>query len=158
MRVLVSSTLGVACAVSTLYAAQSSRPAGGVDPCALVTKQEAAAAVGEAVGDGKPTTVVTNGPAMQGGGSCQFESPSSAHYVKINLYRYPEQIAAAYRQRCSRKETAPSIGDVACWYDSNHKELQLLNGTTSLAIQISRSGDASEALKKVAKQAADRLP
>ena len=145
--------------VLTIGAAQSPKSGVGVDPCSLVTKQEAAAAVGGAVGDGKSTVVDTKtSPAMLGGGSCQYESPSSTHYLKINVYRYVPQVAAAYRKRCAQKETVPGIGDVACWYDSKHGELQLLKGTTSLAIQINRSGDASDALKTVARQAAARLP
>jgi len=140
------------------YAAQGKTGSkAAIDPCSLVTKQEAAAAVGETVADGKPTVVDTsNSPAMQAGGSCVFES--TTRYLKVNMYRYTPQIAAAYRNRCAKKETVPGIGDVACWYDSKHAELQLIKGVTSLAIQVNRRGDATEALKTVAKKAADRLP
>ena len=49
------------------------KPATGIDPCVLVTKQEAAAAVGEAVGEGKSTVVDTKGnPGLQAGGSCVY--------------------------------------------------------------------------------------
>jgi hypothetical protein len=129
------------------------------DPCSLVTKQEAAMAVGEPVGDGKSTIVDTKGnQGLQGGGSYAFEAPSTTHYLKVNLYRYPPAIAAAFKNRCAQKETVPGVGDVACWYNANHQELQLLKGTTSLSIQISRRGDAAEALKTVARAAASRLP
>lgn len=150
------------CAAAAAVHAQpqaGSKPATGIDPCALVTKQEAAAAIGEAVGEGKSTVVDTKGnPGLEAGGSCAYESPSTVHYLKLNMYRYPPQIAAAYRKRCAQKEQVPGLGDVACWYDASHAELQLLKGTTSLSIQLRRNGDSSEALKTVAKKAVDRLP
>jgi hypothetical protein len=149
------------CAGSAYAAQVKTAPKGGtaIDPCSLVTKQEAVAAVGESVADGKSTIVDTStSPAMQGGGSCVFDSPSTPRYLKVNMYRYTPQIAAMYRSRCAKKETVSGIGDVACWYDSKHAELQLIKGVTSLAIQLNRSGDATAALKTVAKKAADRLP
>jgi hypothetical protein len=154
-----SATLALLAVPAVCGAQSASKSAADVDPCALVTKQEAAAAVGEAVADGKSTIVDTkSSPAMQGGGSCVFDSPSTAHYLKVNMYRYTPQIAAAYRSRCAKKETVPGISDVACWYDSKHTELQLIKGVTSLALQLSRRGDPAEALKTVAKAAASRLP
>jgi hypothetical protein len=135
------------------------KPATGIDPCALVTKQEAAAAVGDRVGDGKSTVVDTRGnPGLQAGGSCAYESPSSVRYLKLNMYKYPPNIAAIFGKRCAQKEQVTGLGVVACWYDSKHTELQLLKGTTSLAIQLQRSGDATEPLKTVAKKALERLP
>jgi hypothetical protein len=134
------------------------KPAARVDPCSLLTKAEAAAAVGAAVGEGKSTIVdASKTPGMETS-SCQFESPTTTHGIKLNLYRYAPSVAQAFRTRCARKETVPGIGDVACWYDSNHTTLQLLKGTTSLSIALSRSGDAAEALKTIARKAVERLP
>jgi hypothetical protein len=134
------------------------KAAARIDPCSLLTKAEAAAAVGGAVGDGKSTMVdASQTPGMETS-SCQFESPTTTHGIKLNMYRYPPSAAQAFRTRCARKETVPGLGDVACWYDSNHITLQLLKGTTSLSIALSRSGDAAEALKTIARKAVDRLP
>ena len=153
-------TVFVLVAVPAAGLSQSApKPATGVDPCSLVTKQEAATAVGESVSDGKSTVVDTKGSAgLQAGGSCAFDAPSSAHYLKVNMYKYPPTIAAAFRSRCAQKETVAGIGEVACWYNASHQELQLLKGTISLSIQLSRRGDAAEALKTVAKLAVSRLP
>ena len=58
----------------------------GLDPCSLVTKQEAATAVGESVSDGKSTVVDTKDSAgLEAGGSCAFDAPSSTHYLKVNM-------------------------------------------------------------------------
>jgi hypothetical protein len=134
------------------------KPAARVDPCSLLTRAEAAAAVGAAVGEGKSTIVdASKTPGMEGS-SCQFESPTTTHGIKLNLYRYAPSVAQAFGTRCARKETVPGLGDVACWYDSTHTQLQLLKGTTSLSITLSRSGDAAEALKTIARKAVDRLP
>jgi hypothetical protein len=136
----------------------AAKAAARIDPCSLLTKAEAAAAVGSAVGDGKSTIVdASQTPGMETS-SCQFESPTTTHGIKLNMYRYPPSAAQAFRTRCARKETVPALGDVACWYDSNHTQLQLLKGTTSLSIALDRSGDAAEALKTVARKAVDRLP
>jgi hypothetical protein len=132
---------------------------GDINPCALVTRREAAAAVGAAVGEGKSTVVDTKGnPGLQAGGSCVYESSSSVRYLKLNVYRYPPQVAAIYGRRCAQKEQASGLGVVACWYDARHTELQLLKGNTSLAIQLQRTGDATEPLKTIAKIAVERLP
>jgi len=129
-----------------------------IDPCSLLTKAEAAAAVGTAVADGKSTIVDSSQTQGMEGSSCQYESPTTTHGIKLNMYRYSPSFAQAFRTRCARKETVPGLGDVACWYDSNHTTLQLLKGTTSLSIALSRSGDATEALKTIAKKAVERLP
>ncbi len=108
------------CAAVHAQTRSTSKPAAAIDPCTLVTRQEAAAAVGEPVGDGKSTVVDTKGnPTLEGGGSCAYDSPSSVHYIKVNMYRYPASIAAAYRKRCAQKEQVPGVVDVACWYDSD---------------------------------------
>ena len=53
----------------------ASKASGGFDPCALMTRQEAAAAVGEAVGEPKPI-VPGSGGAMPGVNvtACAFTS------------------------------------------------------------------------------------
>ena len=137
---------------------QTAKPATGVDPCALLTRQEAAAAVGEAVGEGKSTVVDMRGnPGIEAGGSCAFESSSNVHGLKLNMYVYPAPIVEALRKRAAQKEQVAGLGDAAWWYDANHRELQVLKGRTSLSITLTRSGDAAEALKTVAKKALDRL-
>lgn len=56
------------------------------------------------------------------------------------------------------KERLPGLGDLACWYNAEHRELQVLKGATILTVQIKRNGDATGALTTVAKKALARLP
>jgi len=62
-----------------------------------------------------------------------------------------------YKAAAAKKERVPGIGDLACWNDSAHRELQVLKGATVLTIQINRDGNATEALTIVGKNAAARL-
>jgi len=57
-----------------------------------------------------------------------------------------------------KKERLPGLGDIACWYNAEHGELQVLKGATILTVEITRNGDATEALTTVAKKALVRLP
>jgi len=56
------------------------------------------------------------------------------------------------------ERTAPGLGDLACWYDAKHRELQVLEGATVLTMEINRNGDVAEALTTLAKKALPRLP
>ena len=62
-----------------------------------------------------------------------------------------------YKSECLKKEQVPGLGDLACWYSKDHKELQLVKGSMVLTFKINRSGNATEALTTVAKNALGRL-
>ena len=122
------------------------------DACSLLMKQDAAAALGEAV----------SGPESAGtttASSCEF-SGSGLHAVQLNLMRLSRDEAAVYRALCAQKgkEGLSGLGDVACWYSDEHEELQVLKGTTFFSIELQRSGNPTEAIKAVAKKVFDRLP
>ena len=143
----------------------SATPVTALDACTLLTKQEAAAALGEAV---KEPTSTGAGSAVTPGinaavSSCDYESATTTHDVKLNVYRSSPDLAAQLRQTyqavvCAKKEPLSGLGDVACWYDSNHGELQVLKGATLLVVELSRRGDATEAITTVAKKALARVP
>jgi len=131
------------------------------DPCALLTKQEAAMAVGEAVGEPKP--ISPGGSAGPGVSMVHCEYQSAArHSVQVTVWRFSGDSAAMsvqiYRAECMKKERLPGVGDLACWNDAKHRELQVLKGATVLTIEINRNGDATEALTTAAKKALARLP
>ena len=125
--------------------------------CALVTRAEATAAVGGAVGEGKLTTVPpANGIEVSG---CTFAS-ASRNELKVSLWRFSpsaKQSLDIYRGLCRKKEQAPGLGDMACWYNERHRELQVLRGTSLLIFELDRSGSATEPLLAVAKQAVARV-
>jgi len=154
----------VAAAMLIVTVAQPSSPASGapaaVDPCALLTKQEAATALGEAVDE--PKKIERAGSAGPGSrvASCEYTS-AARHSVQVIIRRFSTDSEAmsvqVYKAAAAKKERVPGIGDLACWNDPAHRELQVLKGATVLTIQINRDGNATEALTIVAKNAAARL-
>ena len=135
--------------------------AAAFDPCALLTKQDAAAAVGEAVGEPKPIVRGRSSTPGMSVSACEYESPAK-HSVQVTVWRLSGDTAGAflqvYRAECMKKEPAPGLGDLACWYSAEHRELQVLKGASLLTFEIHRNGNATEALTTVAKKALARLP
>jgi hypothetical protein len=135
-------------------AAQGAAP----NACGLVTRDEATAAVGAAVAEGK----LTAGRSMAGQGievsGCTYTATSGSD-LSVSLWRFSpsaKDSLAVYVGLCKKKEQAAGLGDVACWYNERHKELQVLKGTALMIFQLDRR-DGSAALTTVAKQALGRL-
>jgi hypothetical protein len=166
-KVIVAATMllvaGLSAAIRTSGAQatpSTTRSATSFDPCALMTKQEAAAAVGEAVGEPKP--IAPGRGAMPGVDvtACKYES-ATKHSVQVSVWRFSEsagQFRQFYQAAIAKKERAPGLGDIASWYNAEHRELQVLKGSILLIFQIDRSGNATEALTTAAKKALARLP
>ena len=127
------------------------------DPCSLLTKQDAATALGEAVSAPKALADLPAGPGATVS-SCEY-SGSGLHKVQLTLTRLSPSAAPMYRAMCAEKgkEGLAGLGDVACWYNEKHEELHALKGATFLSVELRRSGDPTEAIKSVMKGALDRL-
>ena len=92
--------------------------------------------------------------------ACEYES-ATGHSVQVSVWRFSDsagQFRQVYQAEIAKKERVPGLGDIACWYNAEHRELQVLKGATLLIFEITRSGDATEALTTVAKKALARLP
>lgn len=157
--ILFAAILQIACVSGALAATGAAEPAPGKSqaaaagaPCSLLTKDDAAEALGEAVSS--PDSTVRPGASH-----CEY-SGSGIHSVGLTLMRLPPDQAAVYRGLCAQKgkEGLTALGDVACWYDEKHQELQVLKGTQFFSIKLRRSGDPTEAIKRAAKRVFDRLP
>jgi hypothetical protein len=153
-------TIVVAAVLFIAQAPSATSKAAGVNPCALMTKPDAAAAVGEAVGE--PKTVDPGRSAMPDVTVIQCEYVSATrNSIKLTVWRPFGDSAGMflqiYKDECLKKEQVPGLGDVACWYSAEHRELQVLKGATILMFEIDRNGNATEALKTVAKTALTRL-
>ena len=144
--------------------AKSSPGATAIDACALLTKEDAMSAVGEALDPAK-----ANGPfPVPMGGidttvtGCTYESSRSVHGIKLTVHRVAPDKAARFKQFyqgvCARKECVSGVGDMAWWYNAQHGELQVLKNATLLIIKLSRSGDGTAAIQAAAKKALGRLP
>jgi hypothetical protein len=141
-------------------AGQTKPAAGTSEACTLLTKEIAAAALGEAVA-GPKSTVVPAGASGPGGGaasSCEYTG-SGLHTVHLNVMHFDAATAAVYKGLCAQKtkDGLTGLGEVACWYNPKHEELQVLKGTTFLSIEMRRAGDPTESIKGAAKKIYDAL-
>jgi hypothetical protein len=128
--------------------------------CALLTTQEASTAVGEAVGEPKPKNPPDSAMPGVSVAACEFVS-AARNSLQITVWRPSGDSAGMflqiYKSECAKKEQLTGVGDMACWYSREHRELQVLKGPTLLTFEIHRSGNATEALTTVAKNALGRL-
>jgi hypothetical protein len=128
--------------------------------CALLTTQEAATAVGEAVGEPKPKNPPDSAMPGVSVAACEFVS-AARNSLQLTVWRPSADSAGMfvqiYKSECLKKEQVPGLGDIACWYSKDHKELQVLKGSMILTFEIRRGGNATEALTTVAKNALGRL-
>lgn len=89
---------------------------------------------------------------------CSYEAASGTE-LNVSLWRFSaaaKDSLAVYVGLCKKKEQAAGLGDVACWYNERHQELQVLKGPTLMIFELRRR-DASAALTTAAKQALTRL-
>ncbi len=138
-----------------------------IEACRLVTKDEAAAALGEGVKDPDGVNVGTQdlAPGLTATiSSCTFDSSSGARSVEVTFWKAGGTVASQLRQAfeqllCAQKERVTGLGDLACWYDSTKTELQVLKGATFVDFQITQASgpDRSEALKTLAQKALARI-
>ena len=121
--------------------------------CSYLTKEDAAAALGEAVtgpkGNAMPAQKVSN---------CEY-SGSGIHRVNVNVMGFDTSTAAMYKAMCAQKskEGLTGLGDTTCWYSEKHEELQVMKGLTFFSIQLRRTGDPTDAIKTLARKIYDRV-
>jgi hypothetical protein len=127
------------------------------DACSLFTKEEAAAALGEAANGPK---AIAEMDAGQGATvtACEYTG-SGYHRVQLNLTRLPASSLPMYKGMCAKanNDGLAGLGDVACWYNEKHAELHVIKGNAFVSIELNRSGDPTEAIKGLMKKAVSRL-
>jgi hypothetical protein len=121
--------------------------------CSYFTKDDAAAALGDAVTGPKATAMPDRKVS-----ACEYEG-SGIHRVNVVVRVFDASTAAAYKAICAKKgkEGLTGLGDTTCWYNDKHEELQVLKGTTFFSIELRRSGDPTDAIKTLAKKIYDRV-
>ncbi len=138
-----------------LLTAATASPPG--DACSLITKADAAAALGEAA-----TGPDVTGPMKDGAGStvsgCGYEG-SGIHSLQLTLMRLPANQLGVFTAMCAKKGGADlkGLGDVACWYSDAHDELHAIKGSAFVSIELRRSGNPTEPIKALMKKALERL-
>lgn len=130
----------------------TSHTGAALNACSLLTKEDAAEALGEPVHG-------PDGRALGEVSSCEY-SGSGIHRLNLNLRRFSQGEAQMYAGLCAQKgkQGLTGVGNVTCWYNEKHEELQVLKGTQFFSIELRRGGDPTEAIKRLAKQVYDKLP
>jgi len=148
--------LGVGTPTNHLLAQATPRPPGSSDACALLTREDAAAALGEAVTDSHVTPNVSDAGTIAS--ACEYAG-SGLHRINLSLMRIPAAQVAMYRGICAqqKQDGLAGMGDVACWYQDRHDELHALKGTAFISIELSRNGDPTVAIKTAMTKALGRL-
>jgi hypothetical protein len=125
--------------------------------CSLLTKEDAAAALGEAATGPKAIGPMTDGTGATVSG-CEYTG-SGIHSVQLNVTRPPASALPMYKGICNKKtrDGLDGLGDIACWYNDKHAELQVIKGTAFLSVQLRRSGNPTEPIIGVMKKALARL-
>jgi hypothetical protein len=131
-----------------------------IDPCTLVTKEEATALLGVDV----TVKSENHDPDLE----CTYESASGPQtYLKIEAMtrdgaRWLNNIKRATEQRQGKIEPVSGIGDQAFIAtepnSSNNLELDVLKGDVLFGLKTLNVADAGEKLKPLARTAAGRLP
>ena len=154
---LVTVTTIIAAALSLGVAVARAATPAASDACSLLTKENAAAALGETVKGPESKSGLPMGPGTTAS-FCEYTG-SGFHKVHLNLIHMSPDIATMYKAMCAKKgkEGLAGLGDMACWYNEKHEELQAIKGVMFISIQMTRSGNPTEAIKAVMKNALDRL-
>jgi len=153
-RLVILATIVVAGLASAVVPASA---APKDDACALLTKQDAVAALGEDVTLSNSQSGLPMGPGMTAAG-CEYTG-SGYHRIQLTLIRLSPEAAAIYRAECAKKgkEGLAGLGDLSCWYNDDHEELQVLKGTTFFSIDLGGVKNPTEPIKAAAKNVLARL-
>lgn len=153
MQLTVCFVLSVLATSSVTSAQAPSRSPADSPACSWLTKEDAAAALGEAVTGPSATAMGKGQPS-----SCEYEG-SGLHRVQVSVMPFDAATASVYKAMCLKKsrDGLTGLGDVACWYNDKHGELQVLKGLTMFSVQLQKSGDPTEAIKGVARKVYERM-
>src|SRR5262245_43455765 len=152
MRRMFSSAAVAIATTTVLFGRITPSIATPIDACSLMTKEDAAAALGEAV-QGPKSTVVPSGSS-----ACEYTG-SGIHSVHLNVMPFTAATADVYKGLCAKKskDGLTGLGDTTCWYNDKHGELQVLKGLTFFSIELRRSGDPTEPIKALARKVYERV-
>lgn len=139
--------------------------AGTGDPCALLSKQDAMAILGgAAVKDARPVAVGNQnmGTFTVSVSACDYDASTTTGSVSLQMWKAAGGSDAAVKQMggivCGTKEKIAGIGDSACWYSPDHKELQAFKGGSFVSLTVRGApGNADDAIKALAKRIVDRV-
>jgi hypothetical protein len=144
-------------ASSWLLLAAARAPVPG-DACSLLSKEDAAAALGEAATGPKAIGPMTDGSGATVSG-CEYTG-SGYHRVQLNVTRPTASALPMYKGIICNKKTKDGLaglGEIACWYNEKHEELHAIKGGAFLSVELNRSGNPTEPIIAVMKKALAKL-
>ena len=150
----ITATLMMSSSWFLLAAARAPAPS---DACSLLTKEDAATALGEAATGPKATGPMSDGTGATVSG-CEYTG-SGIHSIQLNLTRLAASSVPMYKGICAQKgkDGLAGLGDLACWYNDKHAELHVIKGTAFISIELRRSGNPTEPIIGVMKRALAKL-
>ena len=110
-------SVGIAIMATLITSATAAKSSLAEDACSFLTKEDAAAALGEAATGPKLT-----GPMPAGAGAtvsaCEYTG-SGIHRVQLNLTQLPASSVPMYKGMCAKQSNdgLAGMGEVACWYN-----------------------------------------
>lgn len=152
--VIVTVVIAVGCRLGVAEAA----PPAASDACALLTKQDAAATLGEAVQGPESKSGLPMGPGITVS-TCEYAG-SGSHRVQLEVFNMAPDSLEMSRGLCAQQDKTglAGLGDLACWSGDKHGELHVFKGKSFISIELQKAGDPTEAIKAVAKKLSERLP
>lgn len=134
------------------------------DACGVVTQAQVEAALGEAVQTPYITYSGRAGVGTSGAqadiSTCAYIAEAGIPSLNVDYWTAPGEAAAIAEMiqlACDGKEEIPDLGDLACWYDGDHREIQLGTGTNFVRLFATTSGDSTDALLDIAGKASVTL-
>ena len=136
------------------------------DACTLLTRQDATAILGgAAVSEGKslPAIQQNMGTFTASITACTYDGTSGpAASVNLQMWKAVGTSGPAVQQMggivCGSKEKISGIGDTACWYNAEHKELQAFKGASFVSVTVRGApGNLDDAIKALAKKIVDKV-
>ena len=147
-------TIAIVAARAPRPSAQARGAASAPNACSYLNAQDAQTALGEPVKGPESRA----GASLQGASSCEYTG-SGLHKVHLNVIPFAPDMASMYKAMCAQKnqDGLTGLGDISCWYNAKHEELQVLKGNTFFSIELRRSGDPTEAIKGVASRVSTQM-
>lgn len=154
-------------AAATETVAETQPPIGHVSSstiaCDLLTKAEVEEALGETINpldNGETFDTPLPGGGTAAVSTCGYTSESFASSISLTFWNAPgleQGIRGMIELACSGHAEVSGVGDQACWYDSQHVQIQAAKGAYFIDMFATMSGDASGVLQSLASKAAGRL-
>jgi hypothetical protein len=128
--------------------------------CALVTRQDAAAVLGKPVNEGKSIDIPKQnlGVITVDISTCSYNVTDAPGQLGIETWKGSDanQVKLMTSVVCQGKERIAGLGDVACWSNADHREIQAIKGLSFINLTV-RSAPNETVVRDLAKKVIDKV-